>query len=235
MCTVTFVRSGTRSIITSNRDEQAVRQAIAPKAYLLNNKTIIFPKDPKAGGTWYAVDDHANVLVLLNGAEEKHRWNPPYRKSRGLIVLDLISSAAPFSEWEKIDLSNIEPFTIVLYGNERLAQLRWNGIEKNTLELDPKENYIWSSTMLYPKDVREQRATWFDEFIASNPAPTPADMYGFHRYTGHEDLEFGLVINRNNVLQTVSITQTVIEDNNVSIVHHDLISDEEFPNSFQTG
>ena len=56
-------------IITSNRDEKIIRpNAIEPKAYHLNNKKVIFPKDNKAGGTWYAIDEHSNVLVLLNGA-----------------------------------------------------------------------------------------------------------------------------------------------------------------------
>jgi hypothetical protein len=27
-------------------------------------------KDPKAGGTWYVVDEKGTVLVLLNGANE---------------------------------------------------------------------------------------------------------------------------------------------------------------------
>ena len=111
MCTVSFVRSGDKTIITSNRDEEVLRPAIAPKNYLINNKKIIFPKDPRAGGTWYAVDAQANVLVLLNGAAEKHLWNPPYRKSRGLIVLDLMGSDSPLQTWQTIDLDNIEPFT----------------------------------------------------------------------------------------------------------------------------
>jgi hypothetical protein len=36
----------------------------------LNNKNVIYPKDPQAGGTWYAVGDNGSVLVLLNGANE---------------------------------------------------------------------------------------------------------------------------------------------------------------------
>jgi hypothetical protein len=43
--------------------------AIALKT--INGKNVIYPKDPKAGGTWYVVDENGTVLVLLNGAEEK--------------------------------------------------------------------------------------------------------------------------------------------------------------------
>jgi uncharacterized protein with NRDE domain len=68
--------------------------AIAPKT-IVNGKNVIYPKDPKAGGTWYVVDENGTVLVLLNGAEEKHTIKLSYRKSRGLIVLDIIGNVSP--------------------------------------------------------------------------------------------------------------------------------------------
>ncbi|HLA55359.1 MAG TPA: NRDE family protein [Flavobacterium sp.] len=232
MCTVTFVRSGTKTIITSNRDEQVLRQAIEPRHYVVEGKNVVFPKDPQAGGTWYAIDEHANVLVLLNGAAEKHTWNPPYRKSRGLIVLDIISAASPYVQWTEIDLENIEPFTSVLFQEKRLYQLRWNGKEKNTLELDPKESHIWSSTMLYPKTVREKREKWFAKFLRFNSTPSGKEMVHFHQYTESGDTQNGLVINRNNFLKTLSITQTIIGDNTVQMNYHDLAEHRNFVHSF---
>ncbi|GAW90716.1 hypothetical protein FPS14_contig00093-0005 [Flavobacterium psychrophilum] len=41
-----------------------------------------------------------------------------------------------------------------------------------------------------------------------------------------------MVINRNNLLKTLSITQTVIEKNKVSLTHYDIIENQEFTNSF---
>ncbi len=232
MCTVTFVRSGNKTIITSNRDEQVLRQATEPRNYCINNKTIVFPKDPQAGGTWYAIDEQGNVLVLLNGAAEKHKWNPPYRKSRGLIVLDIISAKSPFAMWQEIDLDDIEPFTLVLFENQKLYQLRWDGKDKETVEKKPEENHIWSSTTLYPKAVREKRAGWFAKFMKFNAHPSAKDLYHFHQYTESGDHENGLVINRNNFLKTLSITQTVIHDNKVKMNYHDLTERKDFVHSF---
>ena len=96
MCTVSFVSSNGKVILTSNRDENIIRpSAIEPKHYLINNKNIVFPKDAKAGGTWYAITENANVAILLNGAAEKHQLKSFYRKSRGLILLDIISLDLP--------------------------------------------------------------------------------------------------------------------------------------------
>jgi len=233
MCTVSFVNVNGKIIITSNRDEKIIRpNAIEPKNYLINNKNIIFPKDSKAGGTWYAIDEHSNILVLLNGADEKHILKDSYRKSRGLIVLELISSVSPLQEWKNIDLQNIEPFTIVLFENQKLYQLRWNEKEKETTALNTNQSHIWSSSTLYSKEIREKRANWFSTFLDTKPEVNEEELFNFHRYTETENKEHGLVINRNDILKTLSITQTVIETNKVAIHYADLIAEKDFSNTF---
>ncbi len=232
MCTVSFVTSNNKIIITSNRDEQVIRPAVEPKNYLINNKKIIFPKDPKAGGTWYAIDENATVLVLLNGAAEKHVVKIPYRRSRGLIVLDIISQESPYASWSQINLDNVEPFTLVLYQENFLYQLQWDGIEKGTKLLNVTQNHVWSSSTLYPAEIRSKRAEWFYTFLNTKPEVTEAEMLNFHRYTESDNPENGLVINRNDTMKTLSITQTVIEKNKVAIIYSDLINQNEFANSF---
>lgn len=233
MCTVSFVNANGKVIITSNRDEKIVRpEAIEPQNYLINNKNIIFPKDKKAGGTWFAINEHATILVLLNGADEKHILKEAYRKSRGLIVLDLISRESVINEWNKINLENIEPFTLVLFENQKLYQLRWNEKEKSTLELDNNQSYIWSSSTLYSKQISQKRASWFYTFLDTKPEVNADELFNFHRYTEEDNTEHGLVINRNNSLKTVSITQTVIEENKVTIHYNDLLAEKDFSNTF---
>lgn len=235
MCTVSFVAANGKTIITSNRDEKVVRpNAIEPRNYVINNKNIIFPKDSKAGGTWFAVDENGTILVLLNGANEKHQVQLPYRKSRGLIVLDVISSLSPKDFWQEINLENIEPFTLVLFQNDELFQLRWNGIEKESIQLDTNKNHVWSSATLYPTAIRENRSNWFYSFLESNSEISETEMLHFHRYTEEENQENGLVINRNEELKTLSITQSVTEKNKVAILHYDLIANEDFETSFIT-
>ena len=233
MCTVSFVNANGKIIITSNRDEKILRPcAVEPKNYLINNKKIIFPKDKKAGGTWFAIDEHSAILVLLNGADEKHALKESYRKSRGLVVLELISTISALQSWATIDLENIEPFTLVLFENQKLYQLRWNEIEKSTIELDTNQSHIWSSSTLYSKEIREKRANWFSTFLNTKPAVNAEELFNFHRYAEEENTEHGLVINRNDTLKTVSITQTIIEKNKIEIHYNDLVADTDFSNTF---
>lgn len=228
MCTVSFVPTKDKIIITSNRDEAVLRTALPPETYLINNKRITFPKDPKAGGTWYAVGENGTVLVLLNGADEKHKHQPPYNRSRGLIVLEMISSTSSILHWDAIDLDNVEPFTLVLYQDSKLFQLRWNGSAKSRIDLDASKNHIWSSSTLYPKEIREQRSEWFYQFMENKQDVTETEMFHFHRYTENSNAENGLIINRNDALKTLTITQTVLQNQDVLMNHFDLIDEESY-------
>jgi len=223
MCTVTFIPTHNGCIITSNRDEKINREkAIPPQEYIVNGSKIIFPKDSKAGGTWIAHNEN-KIIVLLNGAKEKHIKKEKYRKSRGLIVLELMSSKHTLSFWESIDLTNIEPFTIVVYENKSLFQLQWNEVIKSSEQFNENENHIWSSSTLYSNEIREQRKMWFTDFSKNKPNPTATEILDFHQFTESENKEFGLQINRNNTLKTISITQCVVENNVIKMQYLDLL------------
>ena len=232
MCTVSVVSTKNKIIITSNRDEKTIRPAIEPKNYLINNKNIIFPKDPKAGGTWYAISEEGKIIVLLNGAEEKHEVQSNYKRSRGLVVLDLISSESILKAWNNYDFEDIEPFTLVCFENNKLTQLRWNGTSKEILDLDYTKPHIWSSSTLYPKEIREKRADWFAQYLSENTEISEKKMFDFHRNTESDNQQNGLVINRNDEMKTLSITQAVIENNKISISYHDLIEEKDFSTTF---
>ena len=223
MCTVTFISTTNGYIITSNRDEKIVREkAIPPQSYEVNGKQIIFPKDQKAGGSWI-VHTENKVIVLLNGAQEKHEVKPSYRKSRGLIVLEIASAINSIEHWKIIDLSEIEPFTMVLFENNKLFELQWNEIQKSQEELAISENHIWSSSTLYSKEIRTERAKWFTNFMLNNANPTAKDILNFHQFTEAENTEFGLQINRNNLLKTVSITQCLVTKNEIQMSYLDFM------------
>lgn len=222
MCTVTYIPTKEGCIITSNRDEKITRdRALPPNEYQIEGKKITFPKDPKAGGTWIAHNE-TKIVVLLNGAEEKHLPKPFYRKSRGLVVLELISAENSLQYWQSIGLTDIEPFTIVLFENNKLLQLQWNEVEKSEVEKNENQFHIWSSSTLYSKEIREQRKVWFTTFIKESNNPSSDEILHFHQFTEAENKEYGLQINRNNTLKTISITQCQVTQNNIKMRYLDL-------------
>lgn len=233
MCTVSFVNNNGAAIITSNRDEKVSRpRAIVPVNYSHNGKNILYPKDSKAGGTWFAMDENGTVLVLLNGGITKHNPVLPYRKSRGLIVLEIIENDSPKDFWTHIDLYYIEPFTLVLYQEKNLYELIWDGFHKITTKLDETQNHIWSSVTLYPEEIRRERANWFFDFLKDKNEITALDMLDFHKNTHNDDVQNGLIINRENVMKTLSVTQVVTEQNKGTMKYYDLVKTEDFSASF---
>lgn len=233
MCTVSFINNKGVAIITSNRDEKVIRPgAVVPRNYVHNGKNIMYPKDSKAGGTWFAMDENGTVLVLLNGGITKHNPAPPYRKSRGLIVLDIIANDSPKDFWKQIDLNNIEPFTLILYQEKVLYELIWDGFNKRKTKLDETQNHIWSSVTLYPEEIRKERSNWFFDFIKDKNEISALQMLDFHKNTHSDDAQNGLIINRENMMKTLSVTQVVIEQNKGAMKYYDLIKTEDFSTSF---
>lgn len=233
MCTVSFVAARDSVILTSNRDENIARSAAAaPSFHQLKNKKVIFPRDAKAGGTWFVASDVGEVAVLLNGAFVKHIASPPYRKSRGIILLQIVEADDQLLFFKKLDLDNIEPFTVVLYQPGSLHELRWDGSRKHEKSLATNGNYIWSSSTLYTDDVIKSRRNLFDKFVNSGIEKTDIGIRNFHG-DNRGDCENGFVINRQTGMRTFSITQAVITPASISFVHNDLLLDKHYEEIMQ--
>jgi hypothetical protein len=207
MCTVTYIPVKDTIFITSNRDEKRWRsQAIIPAFYAMETGAVIFPKDTDAGGTWFAVHENGNAVILLNGGWVNHIPAPPYRKSRGLVLLDIIDDDNPMDKFLTLNFNNIEPFTAVIVCEKKLYEYRWNGIEKSHRKLQADIPHIWSSVTLYDDVVIAKREKWFAEWLKKNPAPTRHDILSFHQFTGDGDSHNDLLMNRDDMVFTVSIT-----------------------------
>lgn len=223
MCTVSFISIDSKTIITSNRDEQTSRPtAYEPKEEIINDCKIIYPKDPKAGGTWFAIKENGVAAVLLNGAFKNHIPDKSHTLSRGLILLRILSGTDPVSQLSEISLISVAPFTLVLFNTTRLFEFRWDGSNKYFKELDAMSNYIWSSVTLYAKDAVLQREALFAKFLEGKSPIDENTIIDFH-LDNDNDFENGFIINRNDEVKTFSITQAVFEAEETVLNHIDLV------------
>ncbi|WP_375559356.1 NRDE family protein [Bernardetia sp. OM2101] len=171
MCTLTFVPLENKNfILTSSRDEQKTRKnSELPSFTEINNTKILRPVDGDAGGSWIGITDKGRTLCLLNGAFQKHTRNTPYRKSRGIILMELLSSNSE-SEIESYNFDKIESFTLIWIEKKvssvSLTEYRWVEEENklHTKIIDSKFAYIWSSATLYTSEIAEKREEWFEEW-----------------------------------------------------------------------
>jgi uncharacterized protein with NRDE domain len=224
MCTVTYIPStGNGYFLTSNRDEKKIRLvAQKPVWYLYASGKILFPKDGNAGGTWMALHENGNAMVLLNGATQAHQYLPPYRKSRGVVFLDIFDHPQPLAAFDQVNLHKIEPFTLVIRQQQYLFLTRWDGMDKTIEELDPAKGYIWSSSTLYSNEVIRKRKEWFDLFLTQHQDAGVDEILNFHRFAGDGDETNDVLMNRNDELFTVSITQLYRNQLNSLFQYYDL-------------
>ncbi len=234
MCTVSFIHTGSKFIITSNRDEHISRpNATAPLEEIVNGCKLIYPKDSKAGGSWFAINENGTTAVLLNGAFEKHKKADKYAASRGIILINIISNPAPVYFFRNRDLFQIEPFTLILFEDRKLFELRWDGNRKYLNELDSLKSHIWSSSTLYSKEAVRHKENLFRKFMSTSSAIDEETVYDFHSGNG-DDHENGFILNRSNGLKTFSITQAVLDRDDIELKHHDLLSNRVYTVSMST-
>ena len=225
MCTVTFIPAGDTVFIAHNRDEKSLRsKAIAPNKYRVNGHTLLFPRDTQAGGSWIAVNANGAAAVLLNGAFVKHIQALPYRKSRGLVLLEIIASNDVLYCWQNIDLENIEPFTVVLWSRGQLYEGRWDGQRKHTAMPDGFKAHTWSSVTLYDLTVRDRRRQWFALWRQQCPQPALEDILQYHSLAGDGDPHNSLCMNRDNRMLTVSITGIQLSPGQCRMEYRDLLN-----------
>jgi len=233
VCTVSYLPLGNNEfLLTSNRDETPKRQP--QELFLDENKGLLYPKEPNHGGTWICVSSDNRVLCLLNGAFEKHKHEPPYKKSRGLVVLDFFEYKNAPDFFDNYAFDKIEPFTMVLFDQGKLYDFRWDGLQKHIKPLDASKPHIWSSSTLYPQAIKNLRQQWFDEWAAKQNGFNSEAILHFHENAGADDIENDLIMNRNNgIVCTVSITHVVKRNSNIEIIYKDRIHQHVITSSLQ--
>ncbi len=220
MCTVTYIpHHNNQFILTSNRDEAPERQTVFPAQ---DNASLIFPKDKTAGGTWIATNGKLTAC-LLNGAFDKHHRTPPYRMSRGKVVMATFTFSSAYAFIEDFDFSGIEPFTLILveHNPRKLFELRWDGEHLHFREPEVDRAHIWSSATLYPTEIAMQREQWFVDWQTQKNWALQ-DIRLFHHQAGIGDAHNDLVMDRGFV-KTVSITSVFHNEEETQMHYKELL------------
>ncbi|MTI31719.1 NRDE family protein [Xanthovirga aplysinae] len=224
MCTVTFLpKADNDFILTSNRDESIMRPpALSPKIYEWKGQKLLFPKDPQGKGSWIAASSQGRVACLLNGAFKPHPMGGSYRKSRGLVLMENFEYSSPKDFSSLYDFQEIEPFTLILAQNAWLCEIRWDGFHVFYKELPFHKPHIWSSVPLYGPEITARREDWFGKWLKNTPSFTATDIRKFHKFGGEGDSHNDLVMNRHDLLITLSITSIERKAQKWQMIYEDL-------------
>ena len=101
-------------MIAANRDEYSGRPSEGPALRDTANGIILAPRDSRAGGTWLGVTSSGLFAAVTNrfcAAPD------PSRRSRGLLVLDALSSGSASDaaeRFERLPVDAYNPFNLFL-------------------------------------------------------------------------------------------------------------------------
>lgn len=236
MCTVTYLPFQSGYVLTHNRDEAPLRSPTQISRVPGKPGTMLFPRDTKAGGAWVVVEQHGHTACLLNGAFLKHQHSPPYRRSRGLILLDFMEWPDREDFFTRYVLEEIEPFTLLSFHAKAVTEFRWDGNKRYRKELSPTETHFWCSATLYPPDMQIRREKIFRDWLENQKiaqadflqdAQLPAQILRLHLTGSVGDPANDYVMNRNNRVCTVSVTQVICQENAIEMRYTDLLQDQE--------
>ncbi|WP_274475312.1 NRDE family protein [Mangrovimonas aestuarii] len=223
MCTVTLAALRANDfVLTSNRDEAPGRFAFHPMEIVFDGVKMLCPIDEEAGGTWIGVSENKRVLCLLNGGFVIHRRADRYRKSRGVMVKDLLALAT-LDDFIQYDFDGIEPFTLVVvdWGSGlRFCELVWDSGQLHFSDL-PLLPHVWSSTTLFTREMKEERKSWFNMFKKVRGID-PDLLLEFHNTAGFGNVDYGVIMDR-VVVKTTSITQIIKFRDKISIDYSSLV------------
>jgi Transport and Golgi organisation 2 len=213
VCTATFIPLKNNSyLFTHNRDEKINRSiATLPRRYAMGDGAVVMPKDPQSDGTWIATSNCVFSLCLLNGGFINHESKPPYKNSRGQIILDFFNFGDAKKMSEEYDWTNYEAFTLIIIQHinklVHLFEIVWDGKQIFFAEKDATKNYIWSSSTLYTAEEKLQKQNWFTNFTEKNIEISEEDVIQFHHFSPNQNEQEGMLIDRKNTgRKTVSLS-----------------------------
>lgn len=202
MCIVSiFFEEDGGFTLTHNRDESIFRpfseNTETQKKY---GQLYTAPLDLVSGGTWIYYSSQF-AACILNGAYKPHMHDPPYRLSRGLLILELLRYRSLGEFIAEVDLSGIEPFTMIMIDklNHDAKILVWDEVQKHSEDLNGHKVVIRASSPLYTAVEKQE----VNEIFMKMKHPDPDEIFEMHdrlKMTDNKDIP---------ILKTTSITQIV--------------------------
>jgi uncharacterized protein with NRDE domain len=101
-------------VVAANRDEYLERPAEPPALRAWNGRTVLAPRDARAGGTWLGMNDAGVFAGLTNRPAARP---DPSRRSRGLLVCDALeagSAAAAAERLAALPARTYNPFNLLV-------------------------------------------------------------------------------------------------------------------------
>jgi len=181
MCTATWIRTNEGYELFFNRDELRTRApGLPPSVRERDGVRFLAPTDGDAGGTWLGVNERGVTIGLANGGSDGRQRS---FRSRGLLVLDLLSSASvdeTGARLSSIDGSSYRPFELFAIGAGGEGRLwTWDGRRIAERGVGGDGTLLISSSR-DPQRARAERGALLDRLRREHGGLDGDVLAGFH-------------------------------------------------------
>ena len=210
MCTLTFIPTIDGYLAGMNRDELLTRPtALRPQIHDQNGMEYVCPREP-SGGTWIACNSLGNLLALLNWKEVDPASLGEKRRTRGLVIPDLVleaNSVSTGSRLDRLSLEGIFPFRLigVFLKDKQLIEWRWSGGRLQRRE-SPWARKHWFSSSLSDRSAAEQRGQVCERASLGPETGTRSWLRKLHRSHDPKPGPYSVCVHRHDAA-TVSYTE----------------------------
>ncbi len=139
------------------------------------------------------------------------------------MVLDFYAFASAKHFFQQYTFNQMEPFTLIAWEQQQLYEFRWDGTKKHLHTPNPSLPHLWASSTLYPESIQQKRQHWFRNFLNQQSVYDSASIVHFHKTAGDGDPLNDLVMNRNNIVCTTSITMIEYHTGKLNMQYYDLL------------
>ncbi|MBI2423053.1 MAG: NRDE family protein [Candidatus Hydrogenedentes bacterium] len=223
MCTLTIHRSGSRLLVTMNRDEARTRGPEVPPQLWHGGVSLLAPKDSDQGGTWMALNEDGVVACLLNKYDDQRRIAALQPRatfsSRGLIIPEILGQGPlhPCLDYvrETLQPGAYLPFTVVIAALEGVWSFTWHGEGPLEEQTHSSPWTMLSSSFFNADEVLALRREAFEAWLA-DATPMRDGVPAFNLYQPPGGGAWAPLMER-DVSSTRSITQACVE---TGTAHH---------------
>jgi hypothetical protein len=223
MCTISFIPTGGNKFnLVAIRDEINTRKnASFPAVVSLDGYSLVYPKDGEAGGSWIGLHDKGKINTLMNGAFEMYERKPPYKKSRGLVLLDSFKYTSLKDFLKNYDFKGIEPFSIISFhflSEPVIEELRWDGKKSHYFKMNQLKPILWSSSFIYEPAMHAKKIKTFNAWMGKNK---PLNIEEINSFLKSKESNF-LLKQKDFLSVSISSIEIDAEDNMAVFLYEDL-------------
>ena len=198
--------------MTMNRDESRLRHE---EGVLVSSEDHVYPKDQRAGGSWFGLNSFGLAMGLLNNYQAPHAEGD--LRSRGFLIPQFLQSCRQIEDVVRAlrneNISQFNPFHLIITDGEFVQSIDWDRQGLEMSEIQEVSRHIWTSSGVRLPEIKRFREAKFMGFAHTDAASIIRELHLWQDQNAQGD---SILMDR-DVAHTKSVCQIALGQSDVSL------------------